>query len=215
MTAHEVSITITAEDRFTAALREAVARVDRFAAAMEHPGRIAPPRDLSAVLADIDMATAPVCAQCDGPLGDSPSDDFCRPNCQERWHALRSVALTNYREPLLDWATLGPQPTDFESPRRPARGHPAGQVIFDELHDAGHGTVTEYVPEHVVRMADEALTRRNPPRYLVWLEGPPVPFEVTRRQLTRWTWEGHTYWQYAYRDDRSGDVVAWGPVMYR
>lgn len=70
---------------------------------------------LSDVLTEIDTLTAPECAQCGGPLTGSPSDDFCGPACQERWHTLRSYELVGYREPLYEWATLGPYPEDFDS----------------------------------------------------------------------------------------------------
>ncbi len=33
------------------------------------------------------------CAQCGGPLDDSPSAYFCRQMCLERWHAARSDEL--------------------------------------------------------------------------------------------------------------------------
>lgn len=69
--------------------------------------------DLSRVLDAIDEAIRPVCAHCDGPLGDSPSDDYCGPVCQESWHALRTAALEGYRDPLLTWATFGPGPEHF------------------------------------------------------------------------------------------------------
>ena len=44
----------------------------------------------------IDQATG--CQQCGGPLGGSPSDYFCGPACQDRWHAARTEPLTGYRE---------------------------------------------------------------------------------------------------------------------
>lgn len=37
------------------------------------------------ILATIDAATG--CQQCGGPLGDSPSDDFCRERCRMAWYA--------------------------------------------------------------------------------------------------------------------------------
>ncbi len=52
------------------------------------------------LLERIDAAVAPACAVCAGPLGDSPSDDFCGPDCQQVWHAGRSVALERYQEPV-------------------------------------------------------------------------------------------------------------------
>ena len=33
------------------------------------------------------------CHQCQGPLGDSPSDDFCGELCWERWHAQHGKPL--------------------------------------------------------------------------------------------------------------------------
>lgn len=70
--------------------------------------------ELAELLSTIDTVTTTACASCDGPLEDSPSADFCSPDCQDRWHALRSYELVGYREPLYDWATLGPWPEDFE-----------------------------------------------------------------------------------------------------
>jgi hypothetical protein len=43
------------------------------------------------VLAAIDAALG--CHQCGGPLGGSPSDDFCCAEHQRAWHARRAVAL--------------------------------------------------------------------------------------------------------------------------
>lgn len=48
------------------------------------------------ILDRIDAATG--CQQCEGPLGDSPSDDFCSARCQANWQAGRAVPLTRYRE---------------------------------------------------------------------------------------------------------------------
>jgi hypothetical protein len=78
--------------------------------------------DLPALLEAINAATERACAQCDGPLDGSPSADFCSQSCQERWHTLRSCELVGYREPLWEWATLGPQPQDFD-------GEPGTQVL--------------------------------------------------------------------------------------
>lgn len=49
------------------------------------------------ILARIDAAVG--CQQCAGPLGDSPSDDFCSTECQNAWHAARTVELVDYQEP--------------------------------------------------------------------------------------------------------------------
>ncbi|PXY27420.1 hypothetical protein [Prauserella muralis] len=35
------------------------------------------------------------CLQCGGPLGDSPSTDFCREACQRDWHTARADAATD------------------------------------------------------------------------------------------------------------------------
>lgn len=53
--------------------------------------------DLQSTLNAIDAATG--CQQCEGPLGDSPSPDWCSQDCQEEYFASRSVALVGYREP--------------------------------------------------------------------------------------------------------------------
>lgn len=45
----------------------------------------------SEFLARLDAAVG--CQQCEGPLGDSPSDDFCSDICQHRWHAARADRL--------------------------------------------------------------------------------------------------------------------------
>lgn len=54
--------------------------------------------DLSDTLSAIDAATG--CQQCEGPLGSSPSADFCSQWCQDNWFAARSVPLDDYREPI-------------------------------------------------------------------------------------------------------------------
>lgn len=49
----------------------------------------------------IDAATAdqvPLCWHCREPLGGSVSNDFCGPDCQEAWHAVRAEPLTGYVE---------------------------------------------------------------------------------------------------------------------
>lgn len=63
---------------------------------------------LDATLAAIDHATAPGCVVCTGPLGDSPSDDYCGEACQTAWLAAKGEALVGYREPLLSWARAVP-----------------------------------------------------------------------------------------------------------
>lgn len=72
---------------------------------------------LNTLLEEIDTATAETCAQCDGSLDGSPSAYWCSQDCQEDWNALRAHALVGYREPLYTWATLGPEPEDFEDRR--------------------------------------------------------------------------------------------------
>lgn len=49
------------------------------------------------ILDRIDAAIG--CQQCAGPLGDSPSSDFCSPDCLEGWHGRRVEPLTGYEEP--------------------------------------------------------------------------------------------------------------------
>ncbi len=53
---------------------------------------------LDDTLAAIDAATG--CQQCGGPLGDSPSDDFCGENCQAAWRAERVGTFPELRD---DW----------------------------------------------------------------------------------------------------------------
>lgn len=50
----------------------------------------------------IDEVTAAVCAQCDGPLGGSPSDDFCSADCQAAWtaHERDVQDIVGYREAM-------------------------------------------------------------------------------------------------------------------
>ncbi|MDX3661303.1 hypothetical protein PV646_28695 [Streptomyces sp. ID05-26A] len=45
------------------------------------------------------IAAAIGCQQCEGPLGDSPSDDFCSDYCQAAWTAARTAPLASYSEP--------------------------------------------------------------------------------------------------------------------
>jgi hypothetical protein len=47
--------------------------------------------DLDSTLSAIDAATG--CQQCEGPLGNSPSDSFCSDGCQGAWFASRSEPL--------------------------------------------------------------------------------------------------------------------------
>lgn len=42
----------------------------------------------------IDQATG--CQTCGGALGDSPSGDFCKPLCQQRWHETRAELFEGY-----------------------------------------------------------------------------------------------------------------------
>lgn len=51
--------------------------------------------DLGALLEQIDTVTG--CHHCGGPLGNSPSGDFCGETCQARWHANRSHPLPDPR----------------------------------------------------------------------------------------------------------------------
>ncbi|MEU0467284.1 hypothetical protein ABZ215_25055 [Amycolatopsis sp. NPDC006131] len=62
-----------------------------------------PQRD---IIDAIDAATG--CQQCGGPLGESPSDDFCSDWCQGVWHEARAERLTVPREPhgIGCWAPL-------------------------------------------------------------------------------------------------------------
>jgi hypothetical protein len=48
--------------------------------------------DFHSTLDAIDRATG--CQQCEGPLRDSPDDDFCSENCRVEWHASRAAAET-------------------------------------------------------------------------------------------------------------------------
>lgn len=50
------------------------------------------------IIAAIDSATG--CQYCGGPLGDSPSDDFCAPRHQAAWLAARTVPLERDDEPV-------------------------------------------------------------------------------------------------------------------
>lgn len=49
-------------------------------------------------IAELDAAIG--CQQCGGPLGDSPSADFCNDDCQQVWAAARAQALSSYIEPV-------------------------------------------------------------------------------------------------------------------
>lgn len=57
------------------------------------------------ILVKIDRATG--CQWCYGPLGDSPSNDFCSDLCQHHWYASRAVRLVGYREPWYEWGFNG------------------------------------------------------------------------------------------------------------
>lgn len=91
------------------------------------------------ILAAIDAAVG--CQQCGGPLGPSPSDDFCRQDCQDAWHAAHTDRLAGYREPWdrpWDFPGIG---YDAHSTNDHAavtlygpRGYQADLVITDEVH---------------------------------------------------------------------------------
>lgn len=79
----------------------------------------------------IDEVTTEHCHQCDGPLGDSPSEWFCNAECQTNWtiHQREVVRLTSYREPLYD--------PEFE-PHAPFPDEPDLVPSFpDELYGRG------------------------------------------------------------------------------
>ena len=43
----------------------------------------------------------PMCAQCGQPIVASPSDDFCKDECQRLWHAARALpALPDNSPPV-------------------------------------------------------------------------------------------------------------------
>lgn len=68
------------------------------------------------------------CVECGGPLGDSPSDDFCSPEHQERWHSKTAIhaivrpasRAASYRIPYVPAATWP----------RPPIPHPAGGITY-------------------------------------------------------------------------------------
>ena len=88
-----------------------------------------PKSTLDDTLAAIDIATG--CQQCGGPLVGSVSDDFCRPGCQESWHAARTERLAGYREP---WD----RPWDFPGVESDAArfggGNSAGHIPWASPH---------------------------------------------------------------------------------
>jgi hypothetical protein len=78
------------------------------------------------LLDQIDAVTADqvlACWHCRQPLGDSMSDDFCGPDCQEGWHAARVDPLIGYVEAGYDFhndevrfnAHTGPPRTEVHS----------------------------------------------------------------------------------------------------
>ncbi|WAL67114.1 hypothetical protein ORV05_04820 [Amycolatopsis cynarae] len=64
---------------------------------------------MSDIVSDIERAIG--CQHCGGPLGDSPSRDFCRQECQEDWRAERAEPLPfpSYLAGL-DWTPRMPEP---------------------------------------------------------------------------------------------------------
>jgi hypothetical protein len=68
------------------------------------------------ILAAIDAALS--CQHCGGPLGVSPSADFCSDGCQQAWHAARSDDLVGYQEPDEQALTdVAPWSSEFRLPR--------------------------------------------------------------------------------------------------
>jgi hypothetical protein len=76
---------------------------------------------LQDTLAAIDAATG--CQWCQGPLGKSPSADFCSQECQEAWHQSRVKRLTGYREPWQrpwDFPGVGTEAASTQAAAAPA-----------------------------------------------------------------------------------------------
>ena len=71
------------------------------------------------ILDAIDQAVG--CQQCGGPLGDSPSDDFCSPEHQTAWHAQHADTLP----PTLDAAPVYVEADHLQVPLREP-GEPVG-----------------------------------------------------------------------------------------
>ncbi len=71
-------------------------------------------------IAQLDAAIG--CQQCEGPLGDSPSDDFCSAYCQSTWSAARAEALTSYQEPVDLAAHVGNQVELYSAETDPSGG---------------------------------------------------------------------------------------------
>jgi hypothetical protein len=77
------------------------------------------------IVEQIDAATG--CQHCEGPLGDSPSSDFCSPRCQWRWHAGRAEPLVHYKEPT-DLAAHVHNQVELRSPH--TTPSPAGAMVM-------------------------------------------------------------------------------------
>jgi hypothetical protein len=117
-------------------------------------------------IAEFDAAIG--CHQCEGPLGDSPSDDFCGEGCQERWHAAHAEATTIQ----VRWGTPRVRPHPLDTAVATALGYdayrrryalgvtPDGEVISRRL-DGQLAAV-----DHVVHVAGYA----GPPSLAAFVE---------------------------------------------
>jgi hypothetical protein len=88
------------------------------------------------ILAAIDAAVG--CQHCGGPLGDSPSDDFCSAAHQQAWHAARADELIGYREPWdRPWDFPGAGTDEYQP--RAGRGLHLGRLRADDVFVADRG----------------------------------------------------------------------------
>lgn len=124
--------TVDVAQRLRARLADAVDRAYR-------AGRISRGRVYAQPQGQVRNPAGPRCPACDGPLGASPSDDFCDDVCQRAFYAKTSDPLPSNPDPWNTWADQAPYgdnslPVDecVEGQRR-ARGDDQGVDMLDAL----------------------------------------------------------------------------------
>lgn len=127
----------------------------------------------------IDQAITPTCHQCGAELGDSLSNDFCGPGCQQAWHAARVDPLVGYEEPS-DLPQHVRNLVELSSPETtPSR--PDGSFLMPG-----------YIREQMGRYLRELATHTTPPPALRRPQVEPPP-DGLRRDMTddrRYMWIG-------------------------
>lgn len=126
------------------------------------------------ILAAIDAAVG--CQQCGGPLGDSPSTDFCSERCDLSWRARHVEPLVGYWEPWhRPWDFPGIGTEQHRSNRSAQPATPAPPFLSSDAQALG---------EHLVQGLAEGLRARPPvvtgPMAMIHVEWPGLQFRLPR-----------------------------------